>query len=90
MEPLPSEPHPQEPQSAHRFQHTLPGSIGAIVRAFKAAVTKHCRADGYPGIIWQRNFHEHVVRNERELVAIRRYVRDNPLNWPEDPERIGR
>lgn len=33
---------------------------------------------------WQRNYYEHIVRNERELRAIRRYIRDNPLQWALD------
>jgi REP element-mobilizing transposase RayT len=36
--------------------------------------------------VWQRNYYEHIVRNERELAAIRQYIRDNPINWAEDPE----
>ncbi len=34
--------------------------------------------------IWQRNYYEHVIRNEPELHAIRRYIRDNPLQWSLD------
>jgi len=33
---------------------------------------------------WQRNYYEHVIRNERELLAIRRYIRLNPDNWALD------
>jgi len=33
---------------------------------------------------WQRNYYEHTVRDERELSAIRRYIRDNPLQWKLD------
>ena len=34
--------------------------------------------------IWQRNYHDHVIRNEKELFTIRKYIRDNPLNWADD------
>jgi REP element-mobilizing transposase RayT len=33
---------------------------------------------------WQRNYYEHIIRNEAELDAIRRYIRDNPLRWALD------
>jgi putative transposase len=33
---------------------------------------------------WQRNYYEHIIRNERELHAIRRYIRDNPAQWALD------
>jgi REP element-mobilizing transposase RayT len=37
---------------------------------------------------WQRNYYEHIVRNERELRAIRRYIRDNPINWLLDRDNL--
>ena len=33
------------------------------------------------GTFWQRNYYEHIIRNERSLVKIRRYIRSNPNNW---------
>lgn len=33
---------------------------------------------------WQRNYYEHIIRNERELHAIRHYIRDNPAQWALD------
>jgi REP element-mobilizing transposase RayT len=35
---------------------------------------------------WQRNYHERIVRNEKDLAAIRAYIRDNPCRWEEDAE----
>jgi REP element-mobilizing transposase RayT len=35
---------------------------------------------------WQRNYYEHIIRNDRELQAIRQYICDNPLNWEQDQE----
>ena len=69
-----------------------PGSLGAIVRAYKAAVTRRVnRLRGTPGApVWQRNYWEHVVRSERALAAVRRYIAENPLRWHLDvynPER---
>jgi putative transposase len=36
--------------------------------------------------VWQRNYYEHVIRNDRDLQAIREYIRYNPLKWNEDEE----
>lgn len=60
-----------------------PGSIGAIVGQFKSAVTRRInQRRGTPGVrVWQRNYHEHIIRHERALNAIRRYIAENPLRW---------
>lgn len=61
-------------------------TIGAIVRSFKAAATRQiniCRDT--PGVtVWQRNYYEHIVRSDRELVRIRDYIATNPLRWDDD------
>jgi putative transposase len=36
--------------------------------------------------VWKRNYYEHIIRDERELHAIREYIRYNPLKWAEDKE----
>lgn len=65
-------------------------SLGAIVGQFKRLCTKTINAlyDDHGIVIWQRNYHEHVIRNETECIRIRRYIRNNPLNWDIDPENI--
>jgi len=66
----------------------LPGSLGAIVRSYKSAVTKHIgmsrTSTEMP--VWQRNYYEHIVRNEKDLLRIRDYILDNPLHWDDDRE----
>lgn len=37
---------------------------------------------------WQGNYYEHIVRNDRELNAIRRYIIDNPINWKMDRDNF--
>jgi putative transposase len=65
-----------------------PGSIGAIVRSFKSAVTKTCNerqlTNGTP--IWQRNYYEHVIRKDEDMNRVRQYIIDNPKNWATDKE----
>ena len=44
------------------------------------------------GKIWQRNYHDQIIRNENDLHRFRRYIRDNPKNWKNDennPENNG-
>ena len=62
------------------------GSLGAIVGAFKAAAARRInRERGTPGApVWQRNFWERIVRSDRELERIRRYIFENPLRWQDD------
>ncbi|HSP54608.1 MAG TPA: transposase [Dehalococcoidia bacterium] len=71
------------------------GSLGALIGSFKTnaavAINNIRRAPGAP--VWQRNYHEHVIRNEDDLRRIREYLLDNPRKWSEDPDNptnIGR
>ena len=36
--------------------------------------------------IWHRNYYEHVIRNEPDLLRIQEYIINNPVNWLTDPE----
>jgi REP element-mobilizing transposase RayT len=38
--------------------------------------------------VWQRNYHDRIIRNEDELIRVRQYVQDNPANWDYDPENL--
>ena len=61
-------------------------TLGWVVRTFKAAITRRIRLAGGDGFAWQRNYYERIIRDERELRAIRRYIRANPDRWVEDRE----
>jgi REP element-mobilizing transposase RayT len=83
--PLPEPPRP--------FR-TLGGNLGAIVRGFKGASTRRINELlGVRSPVWQRSYHERVVRGERQFEAIVNYIRENPARWdddPENPDRRGR
>ncbi len=70
------------------FGKPIPGSIPTIVRMFKSAVTREIKRLDYPFFysIWQRNYYEHIIRNENELDCIRKYIQENPLRWQYDKE----
>lgn len=62
-------------------------SIGSVIRGFKIGVTMDVHKI-LPGIkIWQRNYYEHIIRNESGLSRIRQYIIDNPLKWDADHDK---
>jgi REP element-mobilizing transposase RayT len=69
-----------------RFQKPVVGSIPTIIRTYKAAVTRRIRRELNTKGIWQRNYYEHVIRNERDLQNKTDYMNANPLLWDQDDE----
>ena len=64
-----------------------------IVQWFKTMTTneyirnvKENKRQSSNGKLWQRNYYEHVIRNEDELSAVRQYISDNPAKWETDEE----
>ncbi len=61
-------------------------TIGAIIRGFKSAVTKQINkihnTSGIP--VWQRNYYEHIIRDEQDYWRIAEYIQNNPLRWDLD------
>ena len=54
-------------------------TISRIVQQIKGVVTKQI---GYS--IWQKLFHDHVIRGENDYLKIWQYIDDNPAKWEED------
>lgn len=71
-----------------RFQKPVKGSIPTIVRSYKSAVSYRINlmhgTDGVP--VWQRNYYEHVTRNDKDLQNKTDYINANPFLWDEDDE----
>lgn len=61
-------------------------TIGSIIRGYKIGVTKSVRRQIPDSNVWQRNYFEHIIRNEKSLYFIRKYIRENPVNWCNDME----
>ena len=72
--------------SQRQFGQPKTGSLPTIVDAFKSAVTKRInRLRETPGApVWQRNYWERIIRDDRELHTIRQYIGDNPARWYHD------
>jgi putative transposase len=64
----------------------LKRSLGSLVAGYKFATTKRSIqiGRGITTSIWQRNYYEHVIRNETDLEEIREYIENNPAKWLED------
>ncbi len=54
-----------------------PGSLPAIVRSYKSAVTRRCRETGNKYFAWQPRYYDRIIRDDTELENVRRYVREN-------------
>jgi len=59
--------------------------LGAIIRQFKSSVTKQIRQmTDEQDVVWQRNYHDHIIRNLPDLNRIRDYVQTNSARWETD------
>lgn len=73
----------------------LAPTLGEIIRAFKARCTHGInQLRGARGMqVWQRNYYEHVIRNELSLQEVRQYIANNPAQWAfdrENPDVVGK
>ena len=98
-------PDSMEPQNSGQPQGVAPTgvlSLPDMVHRFKTMTTKRY-ADGvkqsgwppFPGRLWQRNYWEHVIRNESDYLRISEYIHNNPARWaqdrlnPKSPDPVG-
>lgn len=87
-EPALTEPALTEPApttlATRKKRHDLP----EIVRQFKTfsarRINQYRQTPGIP--VWQRNYYEHIIRNEESLNKIRQYILENPKRWANDRE----
>ncbi len=59
-------------------------TIGSVVRGFKIGVTKWMRNNTNVVNVWQRNYYDHIIRNEKDYHRISEYIKNNPILWKED------
>jgi putative transposase len=60
--------------------------VGNVVRGYKSSITRRINElrDISGGPIWQRNYHESIIRNEMSYLKVSTYIRNNPRKWSED------
>jgi putative transposase len=63
-----------------------PQSLGRLLNGYKGAVTTVIRGliDDRHFVVWQRNYHDCIVRDRREFDSIHEYIIDNPARWEQD------
>ena len=61
-------------------------SLSAIVRSYKAGVTRQCHDLRLRQAIWQSRFHDKLLRSDAVISAVREYIWNNPANWADDRE----
>ncbi len=68
-------------------------TLGDVIGAFKSitsvAYIHGIEQQKWPALtkkIWQRNYYDHIIRNEEELLVKRQYILNNPKAWELDPE----
>jgi putative transposase len=63
-------------------------SVSAVLQGFKAQTAREInKLRGRPGAaVWQRGFHDRIIRNEAEFGRVRKYIYENPVQWALDRE----
>lgn len=77
--------------TVEQFGKPTVGTIPTIVRSFKSAVTKRINEKrATPGApVWQRNYWEHIIRDEKSHSKISEYIANNPAQWAMDKMYLG-
>ncbi len=60
-------------------------NLASIIRGFKGATTKNIHIARFTEFAWQSRFYDYIIRDENELNRIRGYIKNNPINWANDP-----
>lgn len=77
---------PTKPTETAPIHGPKRGSIGAIIGAYKMSVTRIIQGKLNHTVVWQRNYYEHILRDEDEHRHIHQYILGNPGNWADDDE----
>ena len=60
-----------------------PSPTNAIIPKFISLFKRYCNRE-YGENLWQRSFHDHIIRGENDYREICEYIENNPLKWVED------
>ena len=84
---------PVAPAKKSGHPHRGAPTLGDIVDWFKTMTTndyiRGIKQHGwrpFPGKLWQRNYYEHIIRDDTEAGRIRQYIANNPMQWLDDGE----
>ena len=78
-------PRPQENNKNHRSEVPSP-SLGRIMAYFKYQSTKRINQhrDRQGTRMWQRDYYDHIIRDDADLQRLRQYIQNNPMKWELD------
>ena len=67
-------------ESPRQCRSIISKTVGYIKMNASREIHRHC-----PGIsVWQRAFHDHVIRDEADYIKIAKYIEENPVRWQND------
>jgi putative transposase len=84
---------PVADRAATRAAPTLGDLVGAFKSIAAVEYIRGVKTKAWPQFrhrLWQRNYYEHVIRNEADLNRVRRYIDENPVRWVFDDENPNR
>jgi len=76
-----------------KLLHRRPQSLSSFVAGFKSITTKRINMIRNAGTllcappVWQRNYYEHIIRDQDSAARIRQYIQNNPVVWEQDQLR---
>ncbi len=65
------------------WQTQWAGSLSSIIRGFKSSTTRIARKSDFYDFAWQKSYYDHIIRHEKDLRRIRKYIQENPLQCNE-------
>ncbi len=87
----PTDIHRSQPNSRQQQRYTPKMSLSDVVHRFKTLTTKRytdgVKNNGWPRFnkkLWQRNYYEHIIRDEKSYHKISGYIVNNPMTWQDD------
>jgi len=80
-------PRRMELECTRKFGKPQSGSLSMIINQYKGSVKRWCNKNDHKWIRWQRNYYEHIVRNDDDLFRIKEYIKKNAINWSKDEYR---
>jgi putative transposase len=86
------------PDHMHNILHFTGGgsktpALGQVIGAYKSLTTdawiKYVKTHNvsWSGLLWQFNFHDHIILDYNDLEQKREYIRKNPIRWQQQPDR---
>jgi len=72
-----------------QFGKPISNSLSLIINHFKGSVKRWANSNNYSNFFWQTRFYDRIIRNEKELYNVRKYIEQNPLKWELGKDKSG-